>query len=413
MKLWAEETLGELCSLITDGKHGDCRNEDDSGYYFISCKDVREGRIHYENSRQIVHGDFAETHRRTDLGPGDVLLTNSGTIGRLAIAPDNEKTQRTTFQKSVAILKPQPERITSHFLYYSLAANRARLINSAGGAAQKNLLLGELRRFTIRIPPLAEQAKIASILSAYDDLIENNRRRIQLLEQAAHLLYKEWFVHLRFPGHEHVTITDGVPEGWTVRRLSDLATKVGSGATPRGGAAAYQSEGITLIRSMNIYDYRFEDEGLAYINDDQAEKLSAVTVEPLDILLNITGASVARCCMVPERHLPARVNQHVMIIRIDPNECGSHYVLNSINSHQQKQKLLSIAKAGGATREALTKDVVQNIFLPVPTVHLLDQFEETAGRLFNQRQLVAAQNSQLAKARDLLLPRLMNGEVVV
>ena len=157
MKMWAEETLGELCSLITDGKHGNCKNEDDSGYYFISCKDVREGRIHYENSRQIVHGDFAETHRRTDLGPGDVLLTNSGTIGRLAIAPDDEKTQRTTFQKSVAILKPLPERITSHFLYYSLAANRARLINSAGGAAQKNLLLGELRRFTIRVPPLAEQ----------------------------------------------------------------------------------------------------------------------------------------------------------------------------------------------------------------------------------------------------------------
>jgi len=260
---------------------------------------------------------------------------------------------------------------------------------------------------------LSEQKTIASILSTYDDLIENNRRRIQLLEQAARLLYKEWFVHLRFPGHEHVTIKDGIPEGWMVRRMSDLTTKVGSGATPRGGAAVYQSEGTTLIRSLNVYDYRFEDDGLVYINDDQAEKLSAVTVEPLDILLNITGASVARCCMVPYRHLPARVNQHVMIIRIDPNECGPHYVLSTINSHQQKQKLLNIGRAGGATREALTKDVVQNIFLPVPSKHLLDQFEETAGRLFEQSQLLAAQNSQLAKAHDLLLPRLMNTEVIV
>ena len=104
MTAWSYQTLGDLCSLITDGKHGDCRNEDNSGYYFISCKDVRDGRINYENARQIVHGDFAETHRRTDLKPGDVLLTNSGTIGRLAIAPDDEKTPRTTFQKSVAIL---------------------------------------------------------------------------------------------------------------------------------------------------------------------------------------------------------------------------------------------------------------------------------------------------------------------
>jgi type I restriction enzyme S subunit len=268
-----------------------------------------------------------------------------------------------------------------------------------------------LHEMKVQVPEVHHQERIASILSAYDDLIENNRRRIQLLEQAARLLYKEWFVHLRFPGHEHVKIKDGVPEGWTVERLSDIATKIGSGATPRGGAAAYQTEGIALIRSQNIYDYRFEDAGLAYINEVQAEKLSTVTVEPSDILLNITGASVGRCCMVPERHLPARVNQHVMIIRIGPKQHSAQYVLHFINSHQQKQMLLSIAKAGGATREALTKDIVQNISVLMPSAHMLGQFEETAGRFFIQQQLLAAQNSKLVAARDLLLPRLMNGEV--
>ena len=190
MSVWSHETLGELCSLITDGKHGDCGNEDNSGYYFISCKDVKDGRINYEGARQIVHGDFAETHRRTDLKPGDILLTNSGTIGRLAIAPDNDKTSRTTFQKSVAVLKPRHEKISSHFLYYSLAAEKNRLINSAGGAAQKNLLLGELRRFSIRVPTIAVQNGIASILTAYDDLIENNRRRMILLEESARLRFR-------------------------------------------------------------------------------------------------------------------------------------------------------------------------------------------------------------------------------
>ena len=96
MSAWRDENLGDLCSLITDGKHGDCINEDNSGYYFISCKDVKDGRINYEGAREIVHGGFAETHRRTDLKPGDILLTNSGTIGRLAIAPDDDKTPRTT-----------------------------------------------------------------------------------------------------------------------------------------------------------------------------------------------------------------------------------------------------------------------------------------------------------------------------
>lgn len=413
MTAWQETLLGDLCSLITDGKHGDCKDEEGSGYYFISCKDVKDGYIHYDNARQIVRTDFAETHRRTNLTPGDVVLTNSGTIGRIAIATDDDRTERTTFQKSVAILKPIREQITPHFLYYSLEANRTKLVNAAGGAAQKNLLIGELRRFPMRVPPLAQQFSITSRLSAYDDLIENNRRRIELLEQAARLLYKEWFVHLRFPGHEHAKIKNGLPLGWKLEPFGNLTTKIGSGATPRGGAAAYQAEGITLIRSQNVYDYRFEDDGLAFINDEQAESLSNVTVEPSDILLNITGASVGRCCMVPERHLPARVNQHVMIIRVHPGKIGPNYLLHGINSHQMKQTILSIARAGGATREALTKDVVSGLQIIVPTPQLIADFEDTAGRLLNQQHILSQQNVQLAKARELLLPRLMNGEVVV
>ncbi len=225
--------LGELCSLITDGKHGDCQNEVDSGYYFISCKDVRDGRIHYKNARQITRSDFAETHRRTDLTAGDVVLTNSGTIGRLAVAPKDDKTTRTTFQKSVAVLKPIREKITSKYLYYCLASERTRLINSAGGAAQKNLLLGELRRFAISVPSIEIQNRIGEVLSAYDDLIENNRRRIELLELSARLLYKEWFVHLRFPGHEHTTIKNGIPDGWERVPLSEMCVDIRDQVNPQ------------------------------------------------------------------------------------------------------------------------------------------------------------------------------------
>ena len=126
MIAWPVSTLGEVCSLITDGKHGDCTNEVDSGYFFISAKDIRDGIISYENARQITQSDFTETHRRTNLQPGDLLVTNSGTIGRLAIARDNERTFKTTFQKSVAILKPRRCEISSKFLYYYLARLRLR-----------------------------------------------------------------------------------------------------------------------------------------------------------------------------------------------------------------------------------------------------------------------------------------------
>lgn len=162
MNGWQESSLGEICSLVTDGKHGDCRNEENSGYYFISAKDVRDGRLNYEQARQIVQHDFAETHRRTDLKPGDLLITNSGTIGRMAIAIDDERTARTTFQKSVAVLKPKSDQVSSKFLYYYLNANLAALIHPAAGAAQKNLLLGDIRRFRLKKPGLAEQERIVS-----------------------------------------------------------------------------------------------------------------------------------------------------------------------------------------------------------------------------------------------------------
>jgi type I restriction enzyme S subunit len=405
MKMWAEETLGELCSLITDGKHGDCRNEDDSGYYFISCKDVREGRIHYENSRQIVHGDFAETHRRTDLGPGDVLLTNSGTIGRLAIAPDDEKTQRTTFQKSVAILKPLPERITSHFLYYSLAANRARLINSAGGAAQKNLLLGELRRFTIRVPPLAEQAKIASTLSAYDDLIENNRRRIQLLEQVARLLYKEWFVHLRFPGHEHVKIKDGVPEGWENGTVADFFDTT-SGGTPSRKRPEFFEGDTNWVKTQELNeDFIFETE--EKITTEALSKSSAKLFPSGTLLVSIYGGTnIGRTGIL---EMPSASNQ--ACVALFPRHPFSNFIFAQLFFQNIRETLIGIAQ--GSAQTNISQQILRKVPMLMPSKTLMQNFLAALAPVYDQLKNLKLQNMRLEESRDLLLPRLMNGAVAV
>jgi type I restriction enzyme S subunit len=274
-----------------------------------------------------------------------------------------------------------------------------------------------LHEIKVRVPDTRSQDSIASTLCAYDDLIENNRRRMALLEEEARLLYREWFVRLRFPGHERACLTDSplgrIPNAWRVIRLGDVTTKIGSGATPRGGEAAYLDKGTTLIRSLNVYNDRFEDDGLAFLNDEQAVALSHVSVEPCDILLNITGASVARCCMVPKRHLPARVNQHVMIIRVDPTLVDPYYALSVINSDECKRQLLSYAQGGGATREALTKETVTNFRIVLPEENLLRQFGEVTGEMLGQREVLAHQNALLRTARDLLLPRLMSGEIAV
>lgn len=165
-----------------------------------------------------------------------------------------------------------------------------------------------------------------------------------------------------------------------VYKLKDICLKIGSGATPRGGKEAYCDEGISLIRSQNVLDFTFSHDGLAHINEQQAEKLSNVEVEPQDILLNITGDSVARACAVDARVLPARVNQHVAIIRPDEDKVLSSYILFFLQ--MIKPYLLQIA-AGGATRNALTKSMLENLELEVPDilsqkkiVSILDNIQE-------------------------------------
>ena len=141
------------------------------------------------------------------------------------------------------------------------------------------------------------------------------------------------------------------------KALSEITAKIGSGATPRGGSAAYCKGGVSLIRSQNVLNLSFSRKGLAFINTEQAEKLKGVTVEKNDVLLNITGDSIARCCIVPDNILPARVNQHVSIIRCKDKE-SAHYV--SYYLHNLKPYLLKICGVGG-TRNALTKEAVENL----------------------------------------------------
>ena len=152
---------------------------------------------------------------------------------------------------------------------------------------------------------------------------------------------------------------------WPLKRLKDITSKIGSGATPRGGKNSYRTDGISLIRSLNVYDFKFTEEDLAFINEDQAAELDNVVVQKDDILLNITGASVARCCLTNPRFLPARVNQHVAIVRVQPELADARFVLYCINSPLFKIRLLTLAQ-GGATREALTKTTIEEFEILQP-----------------------------------------------
>jgi type I restriction enzyme S subunit len=162
---------------------------------------------------------------------------------------------------------------------------------------------------------------------------------------------------------------------WQRVRLDSYCSKIGSGSTPRGGEQVYQSEGTALIRSQNVYNGLFTTDGLAFLGEEEATKLDGVTVEKGDVLLNITGDSVARCCQVPESVLPARVNQHVAIIRANPDEFDSRFLKYFFISPHMQSTMLSFAGSGG-TRKALTKEMIQNFDVPKPALPIQEEIAD-------------------------------------
>lgn len=186
---------------------------------------------------------------------------------------------------------------------------------------------------------------------------------------------------------------------WKEIELGEVTTKIGSGATPRGGSNAYKEEGISLIRSQNVLDLQFSTDGLAFIDEDQAHALKNVVVEEKDILLNITGDSVARACMVPNSFLPARVNQHVSIIRADRNKAVPKYLLYNLIA--QKEELLMQSEIG-ATRKAITKGMLEQFELKLPKLPEQTAIASVLSSLDDKIDLLHRQNQTLEQMAETL-----------
>ena len=191
-------------------------------------------------------------------------------------------------------------------------------------------------------------------------------------------------------------------QGWSKRRLIEITEKIGSGATPRGGQEAYKEIGISLFRSLNVYDGFFKEKNLAFIDDDQASKLSNVVVREGDVLLNITGASIARCCAAPLELLPARVNQHVMIIRPKPAYIDTNFLAYLLVSKQYKDALLNTGEKAGSTRQALTKVQIENFEVTIPKLSEQKQIASIVDQAFEGiDRAIANTKKNLTNAREL------------
>jgi type I restriction enzyme S subunit len=313
-----------------------------------------------------------------------------------AFAPDFEGHCST----EIFPIKPAPEVSRDYLLYWLLADETMDRINSTcTGARMPRADMNEVLDFDFPLPPLPEQKRIVGVLDeAFAGLAVAKANAEKNLQNARTL----------FESHLQSVFTKG-GEGWVENNLRELATKIGSGATPRGGEESYKSEGISLIRSMNVHDYGFKYRKLAFINDDQADELSNVEVQSRDVLLNITGASVARCCIVPDDVLPARVNQHVSIIRPIADKLDSNFLHYLLISKLYKDQLLQTGAEGGSTRQAITKAQIQDFTIKYPAT-LKDQKSIAAklDSLITETQRLARVYEQKQAALEALKQSLLH-----
>ena len=242
-----------------------------------------------------------------------------------------------------------------HQFRYQIGNITKKSVNQASFAVK------DLKQIEIEVPSLEEQDMVVAILDKLQKLIDMRKDELASLDNLIKARFVEMFGN---------PVTN--EKGWKQKQLSEITTKLGSGSTPKGGKEAYQEEGITLIRSMNVHNGLFQYKELAHISKEQAAKLDNVTIEENDVLLNITGASVARSCVVPSKILPARVNQHVCIIRC--NQCIAPEFLNKLLIDDNYQRLLWSIAGAGATREAITKQQVESLHIIMPPIEMQNQF---------------------------------------
>ena len=397
-------TLGEICDevggLIRTGPFGSQLHESDyvdDGLPVVMPKDIIEGKVSTESIARIGDEDATRLAQHK-LRTGDIVYGRRGDIGRRALVTERESgwlcgTGCLRISLGDSIIAPV-------FLHYYLGQPHVveRIAKQAVGATLPNLNTTIIRSIPVTYPPLPTQRKIAAILSAYDDLIENNARRIKILEEMAQLLYREWFVHFRFPGHERVK-KNGVPEGWETKPLGDLAQEVRRSVSPTEIDPETPYFGLEHLPRKSI---ALSEWGIA--RQVQSTKLEFKKGEILfgkirPYFHKVGVAPVDGVCSSDTIVISAKAPEYYSLILACVS--SEEFVTHATQTSQ------------GTKMPRANWDVLTKYLVAVPPSPLLVQFDTFMRDAVAQIQNLVFRNRNLHQTRDLLLPRLVSGEVDV
>ena len=397
---------------IYDGPHA-TPTPSDEGPIFLGIKNVTEdGRLDFAEIRHVSETEFPRWIKRVKPQKDDIVFSYEATLHRYARIPDGFIG---CLGRRMALVRPDRDKVDPRFLHYFFLSPVWRAKMNAitiTGATVNRIPLIIFPETAVSFPRLDEQEKIADILSAYDDLIENNRRRIALLEQAARLLYREWFVHFRFPGHEHVKIADGLPEGWSKLPMSDLADIFRGKSYKSSELVDANGQPFVNLKCVNRFG-GFRMSGLKWFRGDHKRHHF---VAPGDTVIALTDMTRNAMIVAQAARVPKTVGDNAIysmdLVKAIPQTGIEPEWLYGMLRYSQFSAVVREA-ATGATVLHLKPKYIENWEAVVPPTKLRRLFSEQFGAILQQVDNLELQSTNCAKARDLFLPRLMNGEIAV
>jgi type I restriction enzyme S subunit len=407
MSAWQSVPIRETYLGLYDGPHATPKPADE-GPIFLGIGNITEdGHLDLSSVRHIAEEDMPAWTKRVTPQAGDIVFTYEATLNRYAIIPEGF---RGCLGRRLALIRPNPAVVNTRWLHHYFFGQDWRATisaNTLAGATVERVPLTKFPDFPVELPPLAEQDRIASILSAYDDLIENNTRRIAILEEMARRIYEEWFVRFRFPGHENVRMVESelglVPEGWKVAPFTELADVL-SGGTPKKANPEYWDGPIPFYTPKDFPKAPFVLTTESGVTELGASKCNS-NVYPKETVFITARGTVGNVTLASR---PMIMNQSCYALK-GRNGVGQLFLYQATKEAAEAFR----QKAHGAVFDTIIVDTfrLHETLLPAPEVHAA--FESIAKPIFDLLLKLQLKNTNLRTTRDLLLPKLISGELDV
>lgn len=389
---WKTIRADEFCESVRDGTH-DTPKPNETGYKLVTGKHVKNGQIDPSDAYYISEKDYKKINERSLVEQWDVLMSMIGTVGEVAVVKDHPNYAI----KNVALFKCGGSELKGKWLAYYLRSSDAQghMSGNQKGSSQQFLSLNQLRSLPIPITDERYMQRVIDILSAYDELIENNQKQIKLLEEAAQRLYKEWFVDLRFPGHETTPIVDGVPEGWKEQSLYQIADVV-MGQSPKSEYYNQVGEGLPFHQGVGSYGNRFVS--------DETYSTSFTRIAEAGSILFSVRAPVGRLNLTKNKVVIGRG-----LAAINHRRGAQSYLFYLLKEKFFRDDIIG----NGSIFASISKEELLNQTFLIPIDSLVEQFNGIAGGIDKKIDILSEQIRLLTEARDRLLPKLMSGEIEV